>query len=261
MIKTLFIIIAIFFILIDGSEAANLCLHFYKKNKNISKLSTLAFESATIELQTPLTADTSFHPIKGFRYDGEDYSVSQAQLGNGAAVVILNKHRERPYIEPIRLIRLLGNTGQIISNASSMNPSINCHSYAMMLSRIPGWPSNAWLDAGRMSYSPGRSDSLSNLIKEYFFDTGIGFSNSNSALFDRTSGLKTGDYVLMSRRNFQGGLTVVHSGIVTQGRDLHGVFNIVESKLEENMVVHTPLANLVNSYSITGIRVFRRRLN
>jgi hypothetical protein len=184
------------------------------------------------------SCDGIFRFISDARWDGEAIKRAEACFKSGTCTVLIDKPRQKSSLRRERLDAILGHFGRIIEGS---NPAVNCHSYACMASGVP-LPYNSWLDPDR---------SYITLLREFFTSTGLTYGPSNFDNFGYDPRIRDGDLILM--KNERGALH--HSGII---RKLNG-YNWVDSKLDEDMVVRTPLDTLLSPYLVNEVNVYRRK--
>lgn len=164
----------------------------------------------------------------------------RACFSGGECFFLEKKFRQRTY-NSYFVKRVLGSDGIIIADPAGNDPSINCHSYALRRIGVP-LPPHSWVNADHGYFD---------LLKRYFVNSGQRYSAEDARGFEFNFQIQEGDLVLMSGRD----RVLNHSGVVVRrnGR------NWVQSKLDEDEVVLTPLYNLLGPYQVGFISVWRLR--
>jgi hypothetical protein len=216
------------------------------------KLQTLAGALALILITSVAgaqTCDGVFRSIGETLLPGYDGPVrveqARACFASGSCVVLINKPSNRQKLSSTIIREILGANGRLVDHEYSGSPAVNCHGYSCAVIGIPGLPKWAWIDA----------KDLRVLVKEFFVSQNLRFDSSEFQNFASNQALRENDLVVMV--NFQN--VANHTGVVRKVNAGGRVENWVESKLDEDVVVLTPLQNLRDHYQLEAAIIYRRR--
>ncbi len=200
-----------------------------------------------------LVADST---IEVFQPDGTTYIVdyndnrievkkATAQFPSGKSTVLLDKPVAKPPMSSSQLKDILGLEGYKVKHEISDDPAVNCHGLSCLETGIPGFPKNAWINPKDFGV----------ILKDYFTSTGIRYTDSEFKEFRSNVNIHDGDLVIMlnSLRRLN------HSGIVRPVLKNGRTENWVLSKLDEGLVVLTPIENLVHHYQIATVSIYRKK--
>jgi hypothetical protein len=162
--------------------------------------------------------------------------------------VYLRKARQSDPISKELLETVLGEGGQVIEHRLHMNSAVNCHGFTCQTLGVRNLPVDPWINFRDMEV----------LLDEYFAPTGIVYHSLNLNTFATDPRLKPNDVVLFLGEDFysRGRGVLQHTGIV---RRVNGE-NWVLQKLDEDMVVLTPIRGPVERYGILEVLIFRAKL-
>lgn len=182
--------------------------------------------------------DGVFRRISDISIGGWPVARVQACYAAGKCTLLIAKHRRFPPLTRERLATILGGNGRIVD--PSKDPTVNCHGYACSATGVP-LPKNAWLNP---------DESYLVLLQEFFVRVAPPFSGRDFSDFAYNPLVQPGDLVLFTNNRH-----IQHSAIVVRENGE----NWVDSKLEEDFVVRTPLTNLVAPYQSDQVHLYRRR--